>query len=106
MDETLSPFEELAEEYDRWFDEAGKLIFDIEVEAFRPLLPHLAKPWLEIGTGSGRFAQALGIEKGVEPSRKFVEIAASKGIEACCGKGEESIFAPESFGTVFMILTL
>ena len=102
----FSPFDELASEYDAWFDGEGSLIFFNEVQAFRELVPSLPKPWLEIGVGSGRFAQALGIETGIDPSGKLVEIAKSRGINAFLGQGEDEIFDEESFGTVFLIVTL
>jgi len=54
-----SLFDSLAPEYDAWFEQEGKLIFDIEVRAFQEVLPLLPRPWLEVGVGSGRFAQAL-----------------------------------------------
>ncbi len=105
-DNSISPFEELAQEYDRWFDGEGKLIFSIEAEAFRSVLPYLAGPKLEIGTGSGRFAQELGIENGVEPSGKLAAKARSRGISVYQGNGEEMPFSCFSYGTVFIILTL
>jgi SAM-dependent methyltransferase len=101
-----SPFDELATEYDAWFDKDGSLIFFIEVQAFRELLPSLPKPWIEIGVGSGRFAQALGIETGVDPSVKLLEMARKRGITAFRGKGEQGLFDEESFGSVFLIVTL
>ena len=70
-----SPFDDLALEYDAWFDREGSLIFSIEVRAFKSLLSTLPKPWLEIGVGSGRFAQALGIETGIDPSSKLLQMA-------------------------------
>ena len=51
-----SPFDILASEYDAWFEQEGKLVFDIEVKAFQEVLPLLPGPWLEVGVGSGRFA--------------------------------------------------
>jgi SAM-dependent methyltransferase len=102
----ISPFDDLAMEYDAWFDGEGSLVFSIEVQAFRELLPSLPKPWLEIGVGSGRFAQALGIETGVDPSVKLIQIAKHRGINALLGRGEQQLFSPESFGTVFLIVTL
>jgi len=105
-DNTASPFDELASEYDAWFDAAGNLIFRNEVKALQTLLPYLQKPWLEIGVGSGRFAQALGIETGIDPSAKLIEIAKGRGIKTFLGRGEEQIFDSESFGTVFLIVTL
>jgi len=101
-----SPFDELASEYDAWFDGEGSLIFFNEVKAIQMLLPSLPKPWLEIGIGSGRFAQALGINTGIDPSGKLVEMARSRGINAFIGRGEEHIFDAESFGTIFLIVTL
>lgn len=104
--DTTSPFEEYAEQYDRWYDGDGKLIFEIELEAFRSVLPDLPKPWLEIGVGSGRFARELGIEVGIEPSRKLVEMAQSRGIEVYRTRGEDTKCAVSSFGTIFIIFTL
>jgi SAM-dependent methyltransferase len=101
-----SPFDELAAEYDAWFDKEGSLLFFIEVKAFKSLLPSLPKPWLEIGVGSGRFAQALGIETGVDPSIKLIEMARRRDITTFLGRGEQELFDEESFGTVFLIVTL
>ncbi len=103
---SLLPFDDLASEYDAWFDKEGSLLFFIEVQAFRELLPSLPRPWLEIGIGSGRFAEALGIETGIDPSEKLVEIARSRGLNASIGHGERTLFDEESFGTVFLIVTL
>ena len=101
-----SPFDNLAPAYDAWFEEEGKDIFAIEVRAFDEVLPSLPKPWLEIGVGSGRFAQALGIETGIDPSVRLLEMARKRGVTALLGKGEERLFDEGSFGTVFLIVTL
>jgi SAM-dependent methyltransferase len=101
-----SPFDDLAAEYDAWFDKGGSLLFFIEVKAFKSLLSYLPKPWLEIGVGSGRFAQALGIDTGVDPSIKLIEMARQRDITAFLGGGEQELFDEESFGTVFLIVTL
>jgi len=101
-----NPFNELASEYDAWFDAEGKLIFDIEVQAFQEVLASLPEPWLEIGVGSGRFARALGINTGVEPSIKLVDLSRKRGITTYWGRGEQRLFEENSFGTVFLITTL
>jgi SAM-dependent methyltransferase len=106
MEYNTSPFDSLALAYDAWFEEEGKLIFAIEVKAFREVLPLLPKPWLEVGVGSGRFAQALGIETGIDPSVKLLEMAKKRGITAFRAKGEEQFFDKETFGTVLLIVTL
>ena len=101
-----SPFDNLASAYDAWFEDEGKLIFAIEVEAFRKILPSLPEPWLEVGAGSGRFAKALKIKTGVDPSAKLSAIARRRGINVFPGRGEERLFDEETFGTVFLIVTL
>jgi SAM-dependent methyltransferase len=101
-----SPFDELAQEYDAWFDSKGKLIFDIELEALQEVLPALTKPWLEIGVGSGRFAQALGIDNGIEPSINLVKMARQRQITTFWGRGEQRFFEDALFGAVFLITTL
>jgi SAM-dependent methyltransferase len=101
-----SPFDSLASDYDAWFEEEGKLIFAIEVKAFHKVLPLLPKPWLEVGVGSGRFAQALGIKTGIDPSSELLTMARKRGITGLLAKGEERSFDEETFGTVFLIVTL
>ena len=103
---TINPFDDLANEYDTWFDGPGKLIFNIEVKAFQEILPSLPKPWLEIGAGSGRFALALGIDTGIEPSINLVKMARQRKITIFQGRGEQKIFEKALFGTVFLITTL
>jgi SAM-dependent methyltransferase len=102
----LPPFIDLASEYDAWFDKEGSRIFLTEMRALAGLSPELPKPWLEIGVGSGRFAQALGIDAGVDPSIKMVDLARTRGVNAIVGRGEQRLFDEESFGTVFLIATL
>ena len=81
-------------------------MFAIEVCAFNDVLTSIPKPWLEVGVGSGRFAQALGIETGVDPSIKLLKMARRRGITVFLGKGEQLFLRKESFGTVFLIVTL
>jgi SAM-dependent methyltransferase len=99
-------FDSLASDYDAWFEEEGRLIFASEVEALRQALPLLPKPWIEVGVGSGRFAQALGIDIGLDPSSKLLEMASNRGISVFLGKGDEMPFQDGVFGTTFYVVTL
>jgi len=72
-------FDSLASAYDAWFETEGELIFAIEVQALGEVLPSLPKPWIEVGVGSGRFAQSLGIEMGLDPSIKLLDIITVEG---------------------------
>jgi ubiquinone/menaquinone biosynthesis C-methylase UbiE len=105
VNKIFNPFDEIASEYDAWFEKDGKLIFEIELKAIKEVLPDLPSPWLEIGIGSGRFAKALNIETGVDRSMKMVNIARRRGLNVFLGKGEKKIFDDASFGTVFFITT-
>ncbi|TFG18185.1 MAG: class I SAM-dependent methyltransferase [Promethearchaeota archaeon] len=101
-----SPFNQYAKKYDSWYDTKGKLIFKIELLAIKSILKGLPTPWVEIGVGSGRFAQALGIPEGLDPSIELLKIAKSRGITVHLGKGENLNFPDFSYGTVFLIVTL
>ena len=57
-------FDERAAEYDAWFE--NSLLFAIERAALQELATPLLDPKLEVGVGPGRFAEALGVEFGVD----------------------------------------
>jgi SAM-dependent methyltransferase len=99
-------FDSLASVYDEWFERDGELIFANEVRAFQQILYSLPKPWIEIGAGGGRFAHGLGIEIGLDPSIKLLELAGRRGITAFLGRGELQPFNTASFGTAFFIVTI
>ena len=102
----IRAFDSLAWAYDSWFEQEGRLIFALEVEALKQVLPLLPKPWIEIGIGSGRFAQALGIDVGLDPSSGLLKIARNRGARVLLGRGEEAPFKDGSFGAIFFIVTL
>ncbi|MDZ4230893.1 MAG: methyltransferase domain-containing protein, partial [Dehalococcoidales bacterium] len=92
-----------ASEYDAWYDtEVGKVIFAMEVDCLKPLLHRYSGPYLEIGLGSGRFAQALGIEYGVEPAPALAHMARNKGVKVTKATGEELPFQDKMFGGILM----
>ena len=99
-------FDSLASEYEAWFDAEGKGVFAIEVQALAEVLPSLPKPWLEVGVGSGRFAQSLGIDIGLDPSIKLLNMARKRGINVFLGRGEHPPIGDGSLGTAFFIVTL
>ena len=102
----IRAFDSLAWAYDSWFEQEGGLIFALEVEALKQVLPLLPKPWIEIGIGSGRFAQALGIDVGLDPSSQLLNIARNRDARVLLGRGEEAPFKDGSFGAIFFIVTL
>ena len=106
VDSKIRVFDYLASDYDAWFEKKGRLIFASEVEALRQALPLLPKPWIEVGVGGGRFAQALGIDIGLDPSSKLLEMARYRGVSVFLGRGEEMPFKDGVFGTIFFVVTL
>ena len=106
MNHASLDFDSLASAYDAWFEDEGKLVFAIEAKDFQKVLPLLPKPWLEIGVGSGRFAQSLGIEMGLDPSIKLLDMARKRDINVFLGRGEDAPIGDESLGTAFFIVTL
>lgn len=101
------PFDRLADPYDHWFDtDRGSRLFQIEVETLRDLLAGEPRPWLEVGVGTGRFAEALGFDDGIDPSEVALALAKRRGIRVHSGRGEALPFADGSFGVAMLMVTL
>ena len=100
-------FEREAARYDAWFDTArGKALFESEVLCLRELTAELARPWLEVGVGTGRFAEALEIDVGVDPARAALACAERRGVRVLPAVGQRLPFAAGEFGAVFVITTM
>jgi ubiquinone/menaquinone biosynthesis C-methylase UbiE len=100
-------FDKQAGEYDAWYDtEAGKAIFAMEVDCLKPLLNRFGKPYLEIGVGAGRFAEALGIEYGIDPAPAMLQIARARGVKVTEATGEGLPFPDKMFGGLVIAFTL
>lgn len=96
-----------ASRYDAWFDSPeGQALFQAEVEAIRRLLKDLPGPLLEVGVGTGRFAQALGVRYGVDPAWGALRLARQRGILVVQGRGEALPFPDRVFGVVLLVVTL
>jgi SAM-dependent methyltransferase len=100
-------FDRLASQYDAWFDSAeGKPLFESEIRCIGPLLVAQPRPWLDVGTGTGRFAQAFGVDAGIDPARGVLAMAATRGIRVVQARGEALPFASSQFGAVLVVVTL
>ena len=99
-------FDGIVDVYDRWYDTPeGTEILRAEVECLRSLHQESPGRWLEVGVGTGRFADSLGISEGIDPSSRMLEVAAGRGIathEACA---EHLPFQKSLFDGVLMALT-
>lgn len=103
----MNPFDVEAERYDLWFESGkGKAIFEIEQSCLRMLIPCCEGRWLEVGVGTGRFAEALGISEGVDPSLRMLAIAATRGIHTIHGAAESLPYQTATFDGVLMVTTI
>lgn len=100
-------FDIFAERYDEWYEKPfGKSAFKLEKASIKSLCKGLKPPLLEVGVGTGRFAQALGIEYGVDISSGVLKFAKKREVTVVKGAGEELPFKDKVFGGVFLIVTL
>lgn len=90
--------------YDDWY-EKNKFAYLSELAAVKKFLPKHGRG-LEIGVGTARFAAPLGIEYGIDPSGKMLDISRKRGIKAYLGEGEKLPFKRESFDYAVIIITI
>lgn len=56
--------------------------------------------------GSGRFANALGVQQGLDPSPRMAKLASTRGIKATVGYGEQLPYPNATFDGVLMVCTI
>jgi SAM-dependent methyltransferase len=100
----IEAFDRHAQDYDEWFDEHPSLFYS-ELEALRQAIPY-GKKAIEIGVGTGRFAEALEIPIGIEPSLHMAELAVSRGIRVIGGVAENLPLPDMEFELTLMITTV
>jgi len=91
------------EDYEDWF-ERHKSIYSSELKALKKVIPEGLG--LEIGVGSGRFAQPLGAKIGIDPSKNMLKLAIKRSIEVILGTGENLPFKDLTFDFVLVIVTV
>jgi SAM-dependent methyltransferase len=96
-----APYDRHAVDYDEWFSK-NRFAYQSELDAVRRMLPSGALG-VEIGVGTGRFASALGVPLGVEPSESMRRIARERGIEVISGKAEALPFRDGCLDYVLMV---
>jgi ubiquinone/menaquinone biosynthesis C-methylase UbiE len=103
MTESISTiFDRAALDYDGWFDRHPEL-FRNELKALEKVMT--PGTGIEIGVGTGRFAKALRVAVGVEPSPAMAELAVTRGIVVIKSEAENLPFHDLSFDSALMITT-
>ena len=99
-----SSFDKYSEQYENWFVE-NEYVFKSELEAIKQLLPK-GKRTIEIGIGSGIFAEKLNITEGVEPSKAMRERAKKRNINVLNAVAENLPYPNKSIETILIITTI
>lgn len=99
-----APFDRHAEQYEEWFSR-NPYVYRSELKAVAHFIPPDGEG-LEIGVGSGKFAEPLGVRYGVEPSGRMRKLAESRGIRVLDGVAENLPFPDERFDYALMVTTI
>jgi ubiquinone/menaquinone biosynthesis C-methylase UbiE len=97
-------FEKNVEEYEKWYEDYSE-VYQSELAAIKEQLLKLPENirGIEVGLGTGRFAQPLGIKEGVEPSEAMAEKAIKRGIEIIDGVAENLPYGDMQFDFVLFV---
>jgi SAM-dependent methyltransferase len=100
----IYPFQRHTGQYENWFAK-HRWVYEAELRAVGALLPESGRG-LEVGVGTGRFAEPLGIKTGLEPSVRMREIARNRGIKILDGVAEDLPIGDCKFDLVLMVTTV
>lgn len=106
---TTNPFDRGAAEameYDAWYDSAdGREVLAGEVAALAQLFRDIARPWLEIGTGTGRFGAAFDVDVGLDPAAAMLSVASTRLPCVIRGAAEALPIRSSTIGGVLSVAT-
>lgn len=104
MNENNNVFNKNTLEYDQWFDKHA-LVYQSEILAIQQAIPK-NKTGIEIGVGTGRFAEPLNINFGVEPSENMARVAEQRGITVYRAYAESLSIDDATFDFALMVTTV
>ncbi len=98
------PFDNHLKEYEEWFD-SNHYVYLSELEAVKKLLPSTGRG-IEIGIGSGLFAEPLGIKEGCDPSAEMRGKAEKRGLKVKKCVAENLPYDDNSVDYALMVTTI
>jgi|AntAceMinimDraft_16_1070373.scaffolds.fasta_scaffold30682_2 ubiquinone/menaquinone biosynthesis C-methylase UbiE len=98
------PFDNYSEQYDNWFVE-NEYAFQSELKAIKKVMPD-NRNGVEIGVGTGIFAEPLGLKQGIEPSKAMRGKAKKKNINVIDAVAENLPYSDKSKDFALMITTI
>lgn len=100
----IEVFDNYVEAYEAWYDKYPE-VYESELVAIREQLTKLPENirGIEVGVGTGRFAQPLGIKEGIEPSEEMAKKAMNRNVEILKGVAENLPYADLQFDFVLFV---
>ncbi|TYP98987.1 methyltransferase family protein [Tenacibaculum adriaticum] len=97
-------FNKNVEAYEAWYNDYPE-VFQSEVAAIKEQLLKLPEKisGIEVGLGTGRFSEALGIKEGIEPSEEMAKRAVKRGIEIMKGVAEKLPYSDYYFDFLLFV---
>ncbi len=96
-------FNKHTKEYEEWYEKN----WDVYQSELLAIKSHIIKGLsLEIGVGSGRFAESLKIDFGIDPSIQMLKLAKKRGVKVLNGIAENLPFKKESFDFLLFVVTI
>ncbi|MBQ0734727.1 class I SAM-dependent methyltransferase [Aquimarina celericrescens] len=97
-------FNKNVEAYEAWYETYHE-VYMSEVAAIREQLLKLPENirGIEVGLGTGRFSQPLGIKEGIEPSAEMAKKAVKREIEIMQGVAENLPYSDMQFDFVLFV---
>lgn len=99
-----NPFDIYTEEYEDWF-KINDIIFQSELLALKQVIP-VDKKGIEIGIGSGIFAEKLSIKYGIDPSENMLNYARKRNLIVDIGYAEDLPYTDCSFNFAVFITSI
>ena len=92
----MEVFDQYAKNYDLWYEKPfGSSAFRLEVSCIERVLDPFSSS-LEVGIGNGRFAKALGVLYGLDPSIELLRLVKRRGIVGILGRAEALLPRPRA----------
>jgi ubiquinone/menaquinone biosynthesis C-methylase UbiE len=99
-----NPFDIFVQEYEEWFIE-NKILFQSELLALKQVVP-VGKTGVEIGIGTGIFAEKLDIKSGIDPSENMMVYARKRGLNVVQGVAEKLPYPDSSYDFAAFITSI
>ncbi len=99
-----NPFDLFTEAYEQWFKN-NEIVFKSELLALQQLIPKIGEG-VEIGIGSGIFAEKLGINTGVDLSENMLAYAKKRNLNVEKGRAENLPYTDNRFDFAVFITVI